>query len=325
MNHDRRNSDDPIRALLVEAGPAPELPADDLDTIRRAARREWLGKSVTPIFEGPSYRKYLAMAASLMIVLAAFWFYRSGSSPFASAAVASVELLRAATGTQERFVVGDELAAGAELTTVPTERLALRMTSGHSVRLEANSRIRLASASRLELEYGAVYVDSGIDGVAHGLEVSTPLGTVREVGTQFEVRVDTTMRVRVREGSVALSHGSQTFAAGRGEQLTVDLVGAVERSTIAITGPDWAWVLETAPSLDVEGRPLRSYLDWISRETGWEVRFDDPSLEPYASETVYGTIDEMTPEKSLMAILPSARLGYRLEGDVLVIVAAPER
>ncbi len=317
--NERTYSDDDIRALLIEAGPAPELPVEDLETIRRAARREWLGKSVTPIFEGRSYRNVLALAASLLIVLGAVWYFRSSSSPLAGAPLATIELVRAEAGTRPRFAQGDELSRGNELTTVPTERLALRMASGHSVRLDTNSRVRFASASRLELEYGALYVDSGPNGASRGLEVSTPLGTVREIGTQYEVRVNGTMRVRVREGSISLSHGGGTESAARGEQLVVDLVGEVDRSIVPIAGPEWAWVLDVAPIPEVEEQSLGAYLDWLSRETGRPVRYAEPELEAFANETIYGDIRRLTAEQSLGVVLASRGLDHRIEDGVLVI------
>ncbi len=321
MNENHSHPNDEIRDLLVEAGPPVELPAADLERIRTAARREWLSQSGTPIFEGRSYRPLLAMAASLLLVVTAIWLYRSGRQPLATAAVATVELLRAEGATESRFGVGDQLAAGTEISTIGDSpiRVALRMASGHSIRVDSDSRVRLASAQRLELERGAVYIDSGAEGASDGLEIGTPLGTVREIGTQYEVRLNGGMRVRVREGSVSVDHSGGTFSASRGEQLLVDSGGEVVRSPVTLTGPTWSWVLDTAPSPDIEGRSLGAYLDWIARETGWQIAYEEASLERYATETVYGSIEGMTPEESLRAVLSSSGLGYRLDGETLVI------
>lgn len=322
MNEKHDQEHDEIRDLLVDAGPPEELPDGDLEAIRRAARREWLEMSSTPIFEGRSSRALLAMAASLLLVLTAVWLYRSGGSPVAEPTVATIELLRGEGAAEAALGVGDGLVAGTELATPAGEspvQLALRMTTGHSVRLDAGSKVRLASAVRLELERGAVYVDSGVEGASFGLEIVTPLGTVREVGTQFEVRLNGTMRVRVREGSVTLSHAGRTFSASHGEQLTMDSAGAVDRAALATTGPDWDWVLVAAPGLDIEGRTLGSYLQWISRETGWQVRYEDAELEAAANDILYGSIVGLTPADSLGAVLPSSGLGYRVEDGALVI------
>ncbi len=322
MNEKHDHERDEIRDLLVEAGPPAELPEADLAAIRRAARREWVEMSSTPIFEGRLSRTLLAMAASLALVLTAVWLYRSAGTPATAATVATIELVRGEPGFESPLAVGAELVAGTELTTAAggsPVHLALRMASGHSVRLDAGSEIRLASANRLELERGAIYVDSGVEGASFGLEIVTPLGTVREVGTQFEVRLNGTMRVRVREGSVTLSHAGRTFSASHGEQLTMDSAGAVDRAALATTGPDWDWVLVAAPGLDIEGRTLGSYLQWISRETGWQVRYEDAELEAAANDILYGSIVGLTPADSLGAVLPSSGLGYRVEGGALVI------
>ncbi len=327
MNEKHDHERDEIRDLLVEAGPPAELPEADLAEIRKAARRRWAEMSSTPIFEGRSSRVLLAMAASLLVVLTAVWLYRSAGPPATATTVATVELIRADAEAEVGLAAGDALASGAELSTAGADgspvQLALRMASGHSVRLDADSKIRLASAARLELEWGAVYVDSGAEGAAFGLEIGTPLGTtVREIGTQFEVRVNGTVRVRVREGSVTVSSSGRTFSAAPGEQLLVDARGGVDRSAVAIAGPDWAWVQETAPTLDVEGRTLEAYLRWISRETGWRVRYEGAELEATATEIVYGSIKGLTPEESLDAVLPSSGLDYRIENGTLVITRA---
>src|SRR2546427_815740 len=81
-------------------------------------------------------------------------------------------------------------------------RAALRLDAGPSVRLDAGSDLRLVSAHVLELRRGAVYVDtgarspngsaataSGAEGPASPIEIRTSLGRVRDVGTQFEVRL----------------------------------------------------------------------------------------------------------------------------------------
>lgn len=323
MNEKHNPEHDEIRDLLVEAGPPPELPEDDLAAIRKAARREWLEMSATPIFEGRSRRTLLALAASLLVVITAVWLFRTEGRPQIAPGVATIELLR---GEIETLAAGDRLGPGTELstpaTTAPVTRLALRMGSGHSVRLDSDSRIVLASATRIELEHGAVYVDSGVAGSASGLEIGTRLGTVREIGTQFEVRVDGTIRVRVREGSVTLSRGGRTFSASRGEQLMVDHRGEVDRSAVPVTGAEWSWVLETAPLPDTEDRSLATYLDWASRETGWPVRYEDPELEAMSSETVYGSFEDLTPEQVLQATLASSGLGYRIEDGTLIVTRA---
>lgn len=338
MNRTDKPETDEIRDLLVEAGPPQPIPAADLAAIKNAARREFLaqsgstifeGQSVTPIVEGRfSYRPALAIAATLILVLTAVWLFRTGGSPIATTTVATVELLRGESAAAIGLGVGQKIAAGEEIDTAagaPT-MVALRMASGHSVRLHADSKLRLDSGGRIQLERGAVYVDSGPNGAPSSLEIGTPHGTVREIGTQYEVRLgdddDGTMRVRVREGSVSLSRSGETFAASRGEELTVDKSGGVDRLTF--TDADWSWVIAAAPAFDTDGQTLAAYLTWVSRETGLEIVWDDPDLESENSTASFlGSVaTTVTPEETVAEMLPAFLLSYRIEGNVLRVTRA---
>ncbi len=347
MNRTDKPETDEIRDLLVEAGPPQPIPAADLAAIKSAARREFLaqsgstifegqsmtpiveGQSVTPIIEGRfSYRPVLAIAATLILVLTAVWQFRTGGSPIATTTVATVELLRGESAAAIGLEVGQKISAGEEIDTAagaPT-MVALRMASGHSVRLHANSKLRLDSDGRIQLERGAVYVDSGPNGAPSSLEIGTPHGTVREIGTQYEVRLgdddDGTMRVRVREGSVSLNRSGEIFAASRGEELTIDKSGGVDR--VAFTGADWSWVIAAAPAFDADGQTLAAYLTWVSRETGLEIVWDDPDLKiDMSTHSAFSTAATMvTPEETLPTILPAFGLDYRIDGNVLRVTRA---
>jgi ferric-dicitrate binding protein FerR (iron transport regulator) len=66
------------------------------------------------------------------------------------------------------------------------------------------------NAQHVTLERGAAYIDSGrAAGAESALRVETAFGAVRHLGTRFEVRVAAaSMRVRVREGLVAVARGA---------------------------------------------------------------------------------------------------------------------
>ena len=71
-------------------------------------------------------------------------------------------------------------------------RAAFVLTGGVSVRLDQDTAIVLDGHSEVTLERGAAYVDSGGEpsaAVSEALEIKTPFGSVRHVGTQFEVRL----------------------------------------------------------------------------------------------------------------------------------------
>ncbi len=201
-------------------------------------------------------------------------------------------------------------------------RAAIRLAGGQSMRLDGSSRVRFASSSDLVLERGAVYVDSA--GGAN-VEVRTTLGVVRDIGTQFEVRLldetaEPSLRVRVREGSVMLEHGGDSHHALAGEELSARGDGRVERGKASIFGPHWQWVLDTAPTPEVAGRPLADFLDWVSREGGWTVRFADAETAQIASSTMlHGDVRNLGVAEASSMVLHGSGLDYRLEDGVFVV------
>ena len=50
--------------------------------------------------------------------------------------------------------------------------------------------------------------------------------------------------------------------------------GAALRS-VDVYGPDWQWVLASAPEFESEGHTVRELLEWVARETGWTVPYED--------------------------------------------------
>ena len=133
-------------------------------------------------------------------------------------------------------------------------------------------------AQRIEVLAGAVYVDAGLTRASsQSLQIDTPAGAVRHLGTQYEIRLlQPGTRIRVREGRVELSDRSgSTEQLAAGEQLIVSANGIHERAMVAADAPDWSWVTAVAPPFDIEGRSLNEFLAWVSRETGVEVAFAD--------------------------------------------------
>ncbi|HEY7575697.1 MAG TPA: FecR family protein, partial [Thermoanaerobaculia bacterium] len=220
--------------------------------------------------------------------------------------------------------LGRPVIAGSEVETDSRSALALRMAGGASVRLDASTRLRLVETDLLELAAGAVYVDTGAVAGDVGVSVRTPAGLFRPLGTQFEVRVEPSgsARLRVRRGTVSLDGRGERAAAG--EELTVQGDGTIARGSVASEGEAWGWAMRAAPMLDIEGTRLMDYLDWIAREAGWRVEFEDRAAASRAESTVlHGSIDHLTPEESPGAVLSSCGMGHRLSDGVLVVFVEP--
>lgn len=316
-----------IRDLVQEAGPRPAVPVADLAAIRDAAKEEWR-ETVRRERERSRFRRrsrVLALAASVLLAAAIGWWLMPEWRSVAPELVASVEVMRGEVFVDDGdLTLGSGLAAGAVLETgQESSGAAIRLRAGQSVRLDKDSRVRLASGSTLELERGAVYVDTFQAASEAGIEVSTPYGMVRDIGTQFEVRVGSRgsaeLTVRVREGEIELERGAKSDSAKAGEQLTLHN-GSIEPGHVKRHGAAWDWVQDVAPAMETDGAPIASYLEWVARETGRELRYADESLARSAqTEVMVGTFEVSTPEESLNIVMPSTGFGYRIENGLLLI------
>jgi ferric-dicitrate binding protein FerR (iron transport regulator) len=203
--------------------------------------------------------------------------------------------------------------------TAENGRAALALADGPSLRIDSGTRVRLLPGPTLDLEQGAIYIDSGPGQARRAfLEVRTHMGIVRDIGTQFEVRLTADeLWLSVREGLATLARAGRSFAAPAGTRLVAGATGVESR---ALQGPDWSWVLSIAPAFEMEGRTLHEYLDWLARETGWRVEFADPAIAREASTVVlHGSVADLRPDETPAAVLPTCGLRHRLSDGTLLI------
>jgi len=335
--HRKPRSDAEFEQLLQAAGRRVVAPAEDLTQIKAEAHIAWLRMVAAERDRRRWYRsrRVLALAATLVLVMATAWWWAARPDGAPVVAVATVERLsgevRLAEGNSSLPLtpnIGGSLAAGAELETARAGAdLALRLPAGQSVRLAAGSRVVLGVAGRLELKRGTLYVDSGrVTTGRQSVEIVTPAGIVRDIGTQFEVQLRAgrvALRVRVREGEISLSRDGETHSAVAGEELRLDVAGGVDRGQVAAAGAIWDWVQAAAPRLDIEGVTLAAYLEWVVRETGWQLEYASEALAAKAHGIIiHGTIGDATPGESIDLALPSSRVGYRVVDGKLMITDA---
>jgi hypothetical protein len=201
--------------LLRAADPRIPVSTDRAARVRSAVRTEWQART----------RRRTALQRGILAAVftsAGVLFFFTGREALPDGGLASpgepiavVEAVAGAAGVQQ----ADAVRAGQWVETGPEARVALRTTGAASLRLDRDSRMRALSSTLIELSSGAMYVDTGD---SHGnVEVRTPLGTVRDIGTQFEVRlVAASLRVRVRTGTVELRDGSRSISAQPGTEIT---------------------------------------------------------------------------------------------------------
>jgi hypothetical protein len=267
----------------------------------------------------------LAAAALIaLVILLPQW------RPAPPALLGAVEVVtgqaRIATDAGEAVAVaGMALTEGSIVTTDDRGRVALRLGTA-SVRLDATSRVVLASATRLALERGALYLDARTATAGGGLIIRTPLADVLELGTQFEVRLlDDRLRVRVREGAVMLRRGEPLLDLSAGDEVLLARDGTPQVGRIARDDRSWEWVLAVAPPFRLEGSSAASFVRWSARETGLALRWESPEVAAAAESIVlHGDATGVPPDRAPEAVLPTCGLAHRLDNGTLV-VSRPER
>ncbi|HKO55443.1 MAG TPA: FecR domain-containing protein, partial [Thermoanaerobaculia bacterium] len=223
--------------------------------------------------------------------------------------VATALLARGAASVR----IHDELRQGAVVSTGSDGVVALDWNG--SLRLAASTRVRMLGRDAIALERGTIYFSS----TQSGVEVRTPHGVVRDVGTQFEVQVGRdVLRVRVREGLVDLERRGTKTRAAAGTELSLEPDGAVARRPIPRGGPEWAWVTAAAPAMRIDGN-AHDLLAAIAREKGVMLMFRSQSLDQATRRQLLHGGMMLPPDDALAATATAAGLRYKLTDEALVI------
>jgi hypothetical protein len=321
-----------IERLLRAAGGRVQPSAEMQAQVREAVHAQW--SQAVSQRRHRRQRMWVAAAASVVIVAVGTIVVRTqiaapvGVVANVSHSVGDVRSRGGRWAAWEPARVSGAVHDGDTVVTGANGHAALALADGVSLRLDHSTRIAFEDAEHVEVLAGAVYVDSGLSSAraAKSLQVRTPAGAVRHIGTQYEVKlVEPGTRVRVREGRVELTpDGSQSVTVQAGEQATISSTGALARVRIATSGSEWDWVLHAAPPFNIDGRRVRDFLEWAGRELGREIVFATPDSEAEANRAVLsGSTVGLTPTEAIAAVLPTTRLRSLERGDQLVIALAP--
>jgi ferric-dicitrate binding protein FerR (iron transport regulator) len=321
------NGRDFVEALIRAGGRRAEPPDDAYQVVFAAAESVWRNK----VHRRRWWRVGVLLAAAATGVLAvglAQSVWRSAVAPTAIATVDRLEGLverREARARRWSALSAQDvvLSDGGMLRTGPGSGAGLLYPEQLSLRLGADSEIVLTDARRVRLLRGTVYVETGYEGAGH-LEIETPIGNVRHLGTQYEVHYAFPgLRIRVREGRVAVKQDAGDAVAGAGDQLTITASGRVERRTITSHDRAWRWTESLAPTPPFDGQPASVLLEWAARETGRELRYVDTATEQRATHVIlHGHFGRLSPAEALALLPATTDLDYRLEGDDRITVDA---
>jgi ferric-dicitrate binding protein FerR (iron transport regulator) len=318
---------DIVESLIRDAGRRVDPPEDAYRKVLGAATEAFRRKS-----SQRRQRRWFALAAAIATLAVGSVLVTQWNSPERRGGLATIE--RATGGVElaqgEGWQPLDEnagtLRAGRRIRTLSDGRAALRLGGGSSLRLAGETEVLLDAPGRIFVHRGTIYVDGGVRPGADRIEVVTPAGTARELGTQFELQVaGARLRLRVREGSVSIDRGGRSLLGAAGEQIVIDDLGSVLRGAIDPASDAWAWAEAIAPVPDVDGRPATQLISWVARETGRRLRYETPAVEERAATVIlHGSIQHLPPLAALEAMLATTDLEYVLDGDTMEIRARSE-
>lgn len=322
--------DDVVQRLLRGSGRRPAVDAQRQARVRAVVEQRWRERTAASqkVVRFPSRRVLTGVAAALILAtVGVVWKLGSPTGFVVGDPIGTVELIRGgaqyvrSAGVASTVLeVGREVVSGAAVQTGENSQVAIRLDDGHSVRLDRNSRVVFDGLSTIDLLDGAVYLDSA-GSRGDGVEVSTGLGSVFEIGTQFEVRiVPGGLQIRVREGRVVVDGGDERHEVAAGRQLLRHVDGRVEIEDSQAYGEQWSWVGEVAPAYPLDGRRLDEYLVWLARETGFSISFEPENLgASVAAIQLHGELPSVRPELTPHIVLPTCGLAWEIHGDVLTI------
>jgi hypothetical protein len=304
-----------VREALGSAGKRPDVPAEPIAEIIGATRAVWRQR-----VRARRIRRAMAwtlpIAATLIFGLVLLW-------PRAPRKTTTPPPLLVATMIRANGVpiaAGTRIAAGTWIDVPANGSATLSIGTRSSLRLHGDTRVQLVSAAVTRLEYGAAYLDC--PPAATDVTVLTAAGAFAPAGTQFEVSAARggETALRVREGVVTLKGHGLAAVARAGEQLVVLRDGGLRRGAILTYDASWQWAEGVAPMLEIDGKSLRAFLEWIAHEKGRTLAFSDERAAALSSTIVlHGSVATMTLDEALQTIAAGSGFTYRVEKGVLRI------
>ncbi len=311
--------DQALEALLRWAGRRPMPPPETATAVYQHARQAWLAQ----VRRRKLVLRGWAWAAGLGAILMAAW---GGAHLYPRQVMATIAPGQAAwirhtfwhpfAGTRAgELFEGDAVQTGAEGAT-------LERGDGTELRMSRNTHVSFDSASTIRLGRGGLYVQTHDVQSNRNLVVSTDLGNVEHLGTQFLVeRGNEAMVTAVRDGRVLVHYLNRpAVELQNGEAASVDPHGQLKRWDLSIFDSVWDWSDALATPLPIEGQSLYAVLTSIAQRSGLVLRFSTPAAEAEARGlALHGAPLALQPRDAMPAVLATTTLtGTTVNREILI-------
>lgn len=316
---------DKLAQLVAKAGPRTTPPAVLETEVRAAVHAEWL--HLTQARKVRQQRRWLSAAAVLLVAVGTSWLALNRMNDTVSdspaMAIASVTQVHGTAMLNDAALTsGKVIRSGEVLLTQADGGLRVALTNGISVRIDRNTQLRWLDSDELQLQQGAVYVDSHDNAAA--LTIHTEHGNVTHLGTRYLVDADAQhLRVAVREGKVAIHTGTTELRLDSLQQVQLNGDGLVQRSDLSMNDALWQWADTLAQPFALENRSIAEFLQWVSRETGYELRYKSKEVQQAAALTLlHGGPTTQAPLQALQTVLAATDFQVNMQGGQLFIEQA---
>jgi len=324
--------DESFAKLMKLAGERPEISLSIESRVYHRVQEEWKNSTVRPNADKVYEKVHKTWRRDRILR----WLLPAGVAATAVVAMVMVSTPEPpavqVAGTISRVVGSGQLSsdypqgsavhAGELISTGSGEGVSLLLARSESLRIDENTQLRVDAADRFTLIAGRVYADTGQfvyrDG---GLKIDTAFGLVTDVGTQFSVAAtEQSLEVAVREGRVDVQNDAENYAARMGERLTLVEGEGSAIAELDTHSADWDWIAELTPAFDMTNKSLLDFLKWAARETGRDLQFLSDESRMFAMRTdVHGSVEGLTPDEALEAILATTTVRYQIADDKIVI------
>jgi ferric-dicitrate binding protein FerR (iron transport regulator) len=324
-----RSDTDLLQELFDHAEPRPRPPAAVEHKLRSRLEAEW--REILAQRRRRRLTIWGIAASSLLAALLVVYQFATGPTFTEGSVIATVQRMQGdeflwadgasgdlmPLGQKQAFYTGQLISIGAG------SRIALAHREGGSLRLDEQTTLVMVSTDTFELTRGRLYFDSDHDS-EHGharFTIQTPFGEVEHRGTQFMVDVSrNTLSVSVREGQVTVRSHRDLNEVETGKHLVVGMDGRSIERPVSTFGGIWAWTEAVTPIVDLDQRSIDEFLQWVSRESGRRVIYDDAVAASVARQhRIHGNV-ELPPMQALATTLPTADLRYSTSGDTIRVM-----
>jgi len=319
------DANDSIAELVRLAGPRPEVPPQVQQRVHDAVHAEW--RSALRQRRTLRWGVPVALAATVILGVA----LSSRGPEVRIAPIATVALVDANDSPAKGLSIGDPIYPGEAIAT-DDFGVALTVSNGLLLRLDAGTEATLDSSEELTLHMGRIYADTG-QGIYgdSSITIRTSVGSATDIGTLFAVtHLDGDMSVAVREGRVDVSGSGGSYTAEAGDMLTLKPNDDVVFDKVPPYDSAWKWAEALAPSFEIENRTILDFLKWVARETGRELVFEDDDARIAAmGNWLRGSVSDFTvsdfpTSEAIESVLATTKLEYRVDERRIVIGSASQ-